>query len=90
MKSAIKEISYLKAEMLVRNYLKNKKNLSQYALESGHSYQSMLSIKNNKLNGKIYSKLVFNILKEMGYEPEFITIKKIIYKINMTSINKRN
>ena len=82
--SVKKEIAYLEAEKLVRDYLKNKNKLSQYASESGYSYQSILAIKNNKLNGKIYSKLVFNILKEMGYEPEFITIKTIIYKIKST------
>lgn len=80
-------ISYKEAEDIVKKYLNSLKNLAKYAKTKNLSYQSLLSIKNGKYPEKQYTNIVFNVLKDMGADPD-MEVKKIInYKINPKQLN---
>lgn len=76
------DISYIEAEELVRNHLKSLENLAEYSKKLKSSYQALSLIKNNNSKGKTFSKVVFDVLKDMGYKPKLNIVKLVNYTID--------
>ena len=75
------DLTYSEAEELVRSHLKQIKNLAEYSRKLKSSYQALSIIKNNNSKGKVYSKVVFDILRDMGYKPKLNIVKLVNYTI---------
>lgn len=76
------DLTYNEAEELVRSYLKQIKNLAEYSRKLKSSYQVLSIIRNNNSKGKVYSKVVFNVLTDMGLKPKVNIIKQVNYTID--------
>lgn len=76
----LKEITYITAEEIVRDYLKSLNNLSEYSRNRKINYQVLSSIKNGNPNKKVYTNIVLKILEELKYKPIKV-IKSVSYII---------
>lgn len=75
------EITYQEAEEIVRNHLKSLSNLADYSKKLKSSYQVLSLIKNNNSRGKVFSKVVFDVLTDLGYKPKINIIKVVNFEI---------
>lgn len=76
------DLTYNEAEELVRSHLKQIKNLAEYSRQLKSSYQVLSIIRNNNSKGRVYYKVVFNVLTDMGLKPKVTIIKQVNYTIN--------